>query len=169
MLSNWGIPSIEELLGNLKRLVTVEDAAARSFAAIKDGVFHHPDGRSDEVGRVRNPLRQIALTCWLAQRVQSALTVEVGFGMGSTASFFLSARRSAKQQFRHVVLDCYGLNGGGTITQEFLIQEFGENFERQYRLSTVGLGMLIEECGECSTGLILIDGDHKFDGALADF
>lgn len=170
MLSSWGVPPIPDLLSNLKQIIQAEDSARRSFAAMEDGVFIDPNGRRDAVKCFMNPHRQIALGCWLAQQSRTALSVEVGFGMGITASFFLSARRMAGHPFQHVVFDPFGLGGDfGVVTNEYLVDEFGPQFDRQLRLSTAGLSSILENYGRQSVDFIFIDGDHKFDSVLADF
>lgn len=169
-LSQWSVPPIDALLHNLKRIVDEEDAAARTLRAIRHGAFVDRDGRRDVLHGLYNPPRQIALLCWLAQRCERQLSVEVGFGMGSTASCILSARRTVGNEFEHIVFDRWGVGAGrGEITQNYLTEEFPGCFQRQWRLSSVGLAFLLEEYGESCTDLILVDGDHRFDGVMTDF
>lgn len=170
MLSKWGLPSIPDLLSNLKQLINTDAAASRAYSALKTGTFVDADGRRDKKCAGMNPLRQIALMCWLVQQSRTPLSVEVGFGMGTTATFLLAARRTAGHDFQHVVLDPFGLgDGAGDVVQEYLNGQFGDQFSREYVTSAAGLSSIHQSQGMHVADFILLDGDHRYDGVLSDF
>jgi uncharacterized protein YjbI with pentapeptide repeats len=164
------LPSEEALVQELDQLAVQADSVRRYLAAFKAGYFTHPDGRTDALQEVALDPRQAALIAYLAGRCPSSLSVEVGFGMGSSAAVILGARRFSGDPFEHVVFDPYGLPGGrGCVVQSYLEAEFGAQFRRVEQRSEVGMARLVEERGEGSVGLVFIDGDHHFENVMVDF
>src|ERR1019366_4737206 len=161
------LPSEETLVRELEELAVRVDSIRRYLAAFKAGYFTHPDGRTDALEGVALAPRQAALIAHLAQRCPSSLSVEVGFGMGSSASVILGARRLSGDPFEHVVFDPYGLPGGrGCVVQSYLEAEFGALFKRVWQRSEVGMARLVAEQGEGTVGLVFIDGAHHFENAM---
>jgi uncharacterized protein YjbI with pentapeptide repeats len=164
------LPSEEALVQELDQLAVQVDSIRRYLAAFKAGYFTHPDGRTDALQEVALDPRQAALVAYLAGRCPSSLSVEVGFGMGSSAAVILGARRFSGDPFEHVIFDPYGLPGGrGYVVQSYLEAEFGAQFRRVEERSEVGLARLVGERGEGSVGLVFIDGAHHFENVMVDF
>ena len=164
------LPPEKELVAALSRLAGQEEAIARSLAAIKSGQFQHPDGRVDQLGDVRVSQQQLGLLAHLAGHCATRLSIEVGFGMGSTAAVILGARRLAGKPFSHLIFDPYGLPGGsGQIVQSYLEARFPKAFRRVMKQSEIGLGMLLDQHGPGVAGLTFIDGGHRFENVMADF
>jgi hypothetical protein len=112
------LPSEEALVQELDQLAVQVDSIRRYLAAFKAGYFTHPDGRTDALQEVALDPRQAALIAYLAGRCPSSLSVEVGFGMGSSAAVILGARRFSGDPFEHLIFDPYGLPGGrGYVVQ----------------------------------------------------
>ncbi len=164
------LPSEEALVQELDQLAVQVDSIRRYLAAFKAGYFTHPDGRTDALQEVALDPRQAALIAYLAGRCPSSLSVEVGFGMGSSAAVILGARSFSGDPFEHLIFDPYGLpDGRGSVVQAYLEAEFGAQFRRVEQRSEVGLARLIEERGEGSVGLVFIDGGHHFENVMVDF
>ena len=164
------LPSEEALVQELDQLAVQVDSIRRYLAAFKVGYFTHPDGRTDALQEVALDPRQAALIAYLAERCPSSLSVEVGFGMGSSAAVILGARRFSGDPFEHVIFDPYGLPGGrGCVVQSYLEAEFGAQFRRVEERSEVGLARLVGERGEGSAGFVFIDGAHHFENVMVDF
>jgi len=163
-------PSEEELIANLEALGEKEEAIGLAVAALKTGQFHHPDGRVDDLGVVRLALGQGGLVAHLAQVCPKPLSMEIGFGMGSSAAIILGTRRLKGDPFAHFIFDPYGLSEGrGQVVQSYLQQRFPKAFRRVMKRSEVGLGLLLDKQGPGSAGFIFIDGDHRFDAVMTDF
>ncbi len=125
------LPPIAALSSMLGELAARCEAAARCLQAVETGTFTHPDGRTDPLEDVRLTPNQIALLAHLASVCPTELSIDVGFGMGSSATTILSARRSVGKPFEHRVYDPWGLpNQRGKVVESFLAQEFGDRFVR---------------------------------------
>ena len=155
MLASWGVPPLDQLIENLNGLASSSAPAQAALDCIAAGESLHNT-------------EQLALLAWLAGDCKSYLSIESGFGLGSTASVILSARHAAGRPFKHTVLDPFGLSGRGAEQVEKRLKEsFGEAFERIRKRSQFGMASLAEESAK--TDLIFVDGDHSFDGIMADF
>lgn len=164
------LPPEDKLIANLMELAKKESAIALALDALKTGKFKHPDGRVDHLANVRVSLGQAGLLAFLAQECSTYLSVEVGFGMGSTAAIILGTRRLAGKPFAHVIFDPYGLpDGSGQIVQSYLQSHFPKAFRRVMKSSEIGLGRLIENRGPDAASLIFIDGGHRFENVMTDF
>lgn len=163
-------PPSDQLVANLQALAQREEAIARSIAALDSGLFHHPDGRVDRLGNVRVTLEQAGLLAHLAERCPTPLSIEVGFGMGSTAAIILGTRRLLRKAFAHLIFDPYGLpDGSGKVVQSYLQTRFPKTFRRIEKPSEIGLAALIDQNGPGIAGFIFIDGGHHFENVMTDF
>lgn len=163
------IPDKAELQQNLIELSEKSDVIARCLDALKTGTFKHPDGRTDELGPVRLALQSAGLLAHLARHCKKPLSVEVGFGMGSSTATILATRTIVGSSFEHIVFDPYGLGGRGKVVEEYLAKQFKRSFRRIKEPSEIGLGQLIKDRGRNSAGLLFIDGGHRFENVLMDF
>jgi len=164
------LPEQTTLLAELDSLAVRSDAVARGLAAIKSGFFTHPDGRTDELGDVSLFHSQLALLAHLAHIAPQGLSIEIGFGMGSSTAIILGVRALEGPDFQHLAFDPYGLpDNRGTIVQNYLETEFGDAFKRIYKRSEIGLAQLFDNAGAGSVGLIFIDGSHTFENVIVDF
>ena len=164
------LPSEKQLVAELKLLAGKEEAVVRSLAAVSTGQFRHPDGRVDELGDVRVSPEQLGLLAHLAAGCETPLSIEIGFGMGSTAAVILGARRLAGRPFSHLIFDPYGVPGGhGEVVQSYLQARFPKAFRRIEKRSEIGLAALLDQHGPGISGLIFIDGAHLFDNVMIDF
>src|SRR5215208_5393703 len=115
------LPSGKELVENLRALARKEESIARCLSALQTGVFRHPDGRVDELRKEKISPEQAGLLAYLATECPKPLSVEIGFGMGSSAAIILGARRLAGKPFTHLIYDPFGLpDGRGAVVQSFL-------------------------------------------------
>ena len=163
-------PSQKELVASLHGLAQKEEAIARSLSALKTGTFRHPDGRVDQLGDVRVSVEQAGLIAHLAALCPTDLSIEVGFGMGSSAAIILGSRRLAGKPFSHLIFDPYGLpDGSGQVVQAYLQDRFPRGFRRVLKASEIGLAALIDRRGPAIAGFIFIDGGHRFENVMADF
>lgn len=170
MAEELTFPSEEALIANVTALADQEQAIALCLAALNSGEFHHPDGRVDELGVVRLAPGQAGLLAHLAALCPKQLSIEIGFGMGSSAAIILGTRRLAGKTFAHLIYDPYGLNDGrGTVVQSYLEARFPNRFQRVMKRSEIGLAQLLDEKGPHCAGLIFIDGGHRFDTVMTDF
>jgi hypothetical protein len=164
------LPSGKQLVRDLKALASSEEAIALCQAALESGTFRHPDGRTDDLGVVRLSPEQAGLLAFLARECPKPLSIEVGFGMGSSAAVILGVRRLGGKAFAHLIFDPFGLSGGrGKVVQSYLEQRFPKCFRRVRKRSEIGLPRLVEEQGVGSAGLIFIDGGHRFENVMTDF
>jgi hypothetical protein len=164
------LPTEEQLVANLREFGRISDPIARYLAAFETGEFIHPDGRKDPLGTVRLTPSQVGLLSHLSRDCQASLSIEIGFGMGSSATGILATRSSTKRPFEHVVFDPFGLpNGRGQIVKDYLSKTFGPSFKAIPKRSEIGLAQLIAERGYEVSELIFIDGGHRFDNVIVDF
>jgi hypothetical protein len=106
----------------------------------------------------------------MARRCPKPLSIEVGFGMGSSAAVILGSRQAQGEPFTHLIFDPYGLPGGeGKVVQSYLESHFPDSFQRVVERSELGLGRMIAEGHEESVGMIFIDGAHQFENVMTDF
>lgn len=170
MADALNLPSEKALVAELNALAGKEEAIARSLAAVRTGQFQHPDGRVDQLGDVRVSAQQLGLLAHLAGRCETPLSIEIGFGMGSTAAVILGVRRLAGKPFTHLIFDPYGIPGGhGKIVQSYLETRFPKAFRRIMKPSEIGLAMIIDKRGPGTAGMIFIDGGHRFENVMIDF
>ena len=170
MTETLQLPSEEDLIAALAPLAEKEEAIALCLRALETGTFEHPDGRVDELGVVRLALGQAGLLAYLASECPKPLSIEIGFGMGSSAAIILGVRRLVGKSFAHLIYDPYGLNEGrGQVVQDYLKARFRKAFRRVTKRSEIGLGLLLDANGPQSAGLIFIDGGHRFESVMTDF
>jgi predicted O-methyltransferase YrrM len=163
-------PSEQALLENLDALAAREEAISLSLAALQSGVFRHPDGRTDQLGNVRVSRPQAGLLAYLAAQCPTQLSIEVGFGMGSSAAIILGTRRLVGRPFTHLIYDPYGLpDGSGQVVQSYLETRFPKGFKRIMKPSEIGLATLLDQHGKGKAGLVFIDGGHQFENVMTDF
>jgi len=138
--------------------------------AVSTGHFQHPDGSTDPLREVALSLPQAALIAHVAKRCPTTLSVEVGFGMGSSAAVILGARYDGGHEFQHLAFDPYGLpSGRGRVVRAYLETEFAGSFRLIEKRSEVGLALLADKHGAGQVGLVFIDGAHHFENVMADF
>ncbi len=170
MAEELRLPSEDELIAKVKDLAKKEEAIGLCLSALETGTFHHPDGRTDELGVVRLALGQAGLLAELAMNCPRPLSIEIGFGMGSSAAVILGTRRLAGRPFRHLIYDPFGLGDGrGEVVQSYLQERFPKGFHRIMKRSEIGLAELTGKAGMGSAGLIFIDGGHRFENVMTDF
>lgn len=164
------LPSEQKLIAELQALAKQEQAIALAIDALQTGHFKHPDGRVDHLSNVRVSLGQAGLLAYLAKECPTFLSVEVGFGMGSTASILLGTRRLQGKPFVHIIFDPFGLpDGSGKIVQSYLEKHFPKTFRRVMKSSETGMAAMIENRGPECAGLVFIDGGHRFENVMTDF
>jgi hypothetical protein len=164
------LPAQDHLLTALIELSQKVEPIRRCVSALETGQFVHPDGRVDELGVIKIYLEQAALISYLCSQCPLSLSVEVGFGMGSSATVILGTRTFLKHHFEHLIFDPYGLDEGrGCVVQSYLKAQFGNQFQRIEKPSEIGLGQLLDQRGPGSAGLIHIDGGHRFENVMVDF
>ena len=164
------LPSEQELDALVRNLAKKEEAVALTLDAIETGTFRHPDGRTDELEGVRVLPAQLGLLAGLARDCPKALSIEVGFGMGSSAAVIVAARKLAGKPFAHLIFDPFGLREGrGQVVQDYLKARFPKGFKRILKRSDVGMAALLDANGRNCAGLIFIDGGHRFEQVMTDF
>lgn len=165
------LPSEESMRDDLLSLGRSVDAVARYLAATASNFFVHPDGRREALEDIVIPPAQAAVLAHLCTRCSTRLSIEIGFGMGSSACVILGARRHLGKLFDHVVIDPYGLSGAtrGVIVEAYLKQAFEGRYHRIWRPSVIGMGQIVEKYGREISDFIHIDGDHHFEYVVADF
>jgi predicted O-methyltransferase YrrM len=164
------LPDSETLLADLAGLASRAEPVARCLAATQTGHFQHPDGRSAELCGVTLAPIEAALIVHLCRSCPTPLTVEAGFGMGSSATIIMATRRLLGAPFEHRAYDPSALlDGRGALVASYLMTEFGDRFRLVRELSQVGLAKLIDERGTGSVGLAFIDGSHHCEHVMADF
>jgi hypothetical protein len=164
------LPKTADLLASLSELAERVEPISRCKVALETGQFTHPDGRTEDLGLERLGLEQAALLSHLCRRCPSPLSLEVGFGMGSSAAIILGTRSAFSECFEHLIYDPYGLpNGRGSVVQSYLEAHFGERFQRIRTASEIALGQLLNERGRGCAGLVFIDGGHHFENVMTDF
>ena len=170
MAETLKLPSEKELIAGLAPWAEKEESIALCLAALETGEFKHPDGRVDELGVVRLLPGQAGLLAHLAALCPTPLSIEIGFGMGSSAAIILGVRRLINKPFSHLIFDPYGLfDGAGTVVQDYLKARFPKAFQRIMKTSEVGLALVLNQRGAGSVGLIFIDGGHLFENVMVDF
>ncbi|CAA2143667.1 class I SAM-dependent methyltransferase [Hyphomicrobium sp. ghe19] len=164
------LPPAGVLLAELRALAGKQDPVSRYFEAYDTGTFKHPDGRTDELRNVKMDPGAIALLSYLIRKSPTPLSIEVGFGMGSSCSVLLGTLADSQRDFEHVVFDPYGLESGrGTVVEAYLQERFAPKFRRVRQRSEIGLGQLYAERGPAAAGFVFIDGSHLFENIMADF
>jgi hypothetical protein len=164
------LPSEEDLLAALRQMASQSEAVALALAAVETGVFVHPDGRLDALEDVSLLPAQLGLLIHLLGDCNKELSLEIGFGMGSSATVVLGARRFFGRPFEHIIFDHAGLpSGRGEIVADYLREQFGAGFVRNWTTSQVGLAKLLDERGPRVAGLVFIDGYHTFEAVMTDF
>ncbi|HEX3429796.1 MAG TPA: class I SAM-dependent methyltransferase [Rhizomicrobium sp.] len=164
--SSLVLPQEETLVTELFALSHDSDAIRRYLLAFQTRTFTDPDGRTERLDVVLPPA-EAALLAWLARRSPTRLSIETGFGMGSSTAVIVGARATAGQDFEHLAFDPFRQRGA--VVQSYLETNFGERFRRFRERSEVGLGKLLGEHGAQSVGLAFIDGGHHFETVMTDF
>lgn len=164
------LPSLDALAEELADLVAESDTARRCLSAVTTGLFEHPDGRSEGLHDIRIAPAQLALLAHLSKQCCARVSIDIGFGMGSSAAMILAARRSVGEIFDHRAFDPWGLpDGRGRLVQEYLDQTFPDQFLRLWKRSEVGMPALFDQMGYGAVGLVFIDGSHTFEQVMVDF
>ena len=170
MSKELAFPPIAEMMTRLRALAGKEQAIGLCISALETGTFVAPDGTSEGLGRERISLEQCALLAHLARHCPKMLSVEVGFGMGSSAAIILGTRRLQAKQFAHLIFDPYGLPGDrGKVVQAYLKKRFPGGFRRIMKPSELGLAQLLDKRGPGIAGMVFIDGGHRFENVMTDF
>src|SRR5262245_58029670 len=86
------LPTREVLIAEFLKLAADVEPISRYVSALETGHFVHPDGRSDDLGPVKLSLPQAALISHLCRHCPVTFSVEIGFGMGSSAAVILGTR-----------------------------------------------------------------------------
>lgn len=164
------LPPTDVLLGALYALAEKRDPVSRYLEAFNTGSFKHPDGRTDELGVVKVDPEAVALLSHLIRKSPTSLSIEVGFGMGTSCAVLLSTLADTRRDFEHVVFDPFGLGGGrGTVVEAYLKERFAPKFRRVHQRSEIGLAQLYAQRGAGAAGFVFIDGSHLFENVMADF
>lgn len=170
MPKELAFPPIDEMMIKLRALAGKEQAIGLCISALETGTFVAPDGTSEGLGRERISLEQCALIAHIARQCPKMLSIEIGFGMGSSAAIILGTRRLQAKRFAHLIFDPYGLPGDrGLVVQAYLKQRFPKGFRRIMKQSEVGLATLLDKHGPGIAGFIFIDGGHRFENVMTDF
>jgi methyltransferase family protein len=169
------LPTADALRADLLSLGRTDDAISRYLSATETNHFVHPDGRREALDDIVIPPVQAALLSHLCKRCSTRLSIEIGFGMGSTACVILGTRRHVGNPFDHVVFDPHGLKGPapgtmrGAIVESYLTLEFEGHYHRVWKPSVIGMAELVDKYGREISDFIHIDGDHHFEYVVADF
>lgn len=172
VLATWDIPSTTDLLEHLHALRLDDSAADRAVRALEGGVFLDDSNQKELLNGVQNPIEQAALLVWLARHCPTSLSIEIGFGMGMTSCLMLASRvrELPRLDFDHLIFDPFGLGEErGSIVESFLQRTYGQSFRRCHERSQFGIANLASVNGDNQCALAFVDGDHSFEGALADF
>jgi hypothetical protein len=103
------------------KLAAREDAIARYLAAFEKGQFVHPDGRVDPLRGVTLWPVQAAIISHLCRHAPSPVSIETGFGMGTSAVVILGTRRALGLPGTHFAFDPYGLDQvRGVVVESYL-------------------------------------------------
>jgi hypothetical protein len=164
------LPTQDQLVQEFRARAAGVDTLSRCLAALETGTFTHPDGRSDELGDVRLHLSEVALLSHFCMDCPTPLSLEVGFGMGSSATAILGTLALRGKRFEHLIFDPGGLGDGrGLIVADYLEHEFRKQFQWLRQPSEIGLAKVLAERGKRCAGLIFIDGSHRFENVMTDF
>jgi hypothetical protein len=164
------LPPLSQLSEELRLLIGRSESAKRCLDAVTEGVFVHPDGSRDSLYDTRIAPQALALIAHLNRNNPTRISIDVGFGMGSSAAMAMAARKDQGADFIHYVFDPWGIgNGLGEVVERYLKSEFGESFHRVWKPSEIGLGQLLDERGPGCAGFIFIDGNHTFEQVITDF
>ena len=169
--STLKLPEKAELIYEFRLMSAHDDALVRCMNATLDGVFTHPDGRAEELVKIVLLPSQVALIAHLTAQAPGQLSIDIGFGMGTSATAIMAAKRATgTTTFEHIVFDPWGLNEGrGGVVEDYINNEFGANYRRVRKLSQIGMAQLYDERGPECAGLIFIDGGHTLENVMIDF
>ena len=164
------LPDKDYLLWLLAEMAAKDDVLQRTVQALRTGHYLVPEGREECLGSERPGEDQLGLLLWLCRQCSTPLSVEVGFGTGSSAATILCARRAAGHIFQHVIFDPHGLNEGrGELVKAFLERVFPAELFIRKLASELGLGQLIHDRGKGAASLVFVDGGHHFENVMTDF
>ena len=164
------LPSKGELIAIFEEAAARDEVLFRTRQALQTGRYVDADGREETLGNIRLTADQVGLLIWLSSRRKTALSVEVGFGMGSSAAAILAAARAHHAKFEHISFDPGGAGGAkSNVVAAYLLKTFPNEFSLRETYSQFGLGKLVEERGFESAALVFIDGDHHFENTMTDF
>lgn len=169
-ITDWGIPAPMDLVAELEMLADQQPLVRRAIDSLQTREIRDDHFPTEFHGGVVHPVEQVALLARLAAVCGSNLSLEVGFGMGTTATVITAARASTGRPFRHIVFDPYGLSDGrGQIARSGLAQTYGDSFELIREPSQFGMGKLVLSDDKPGCDLIFIDGSHLVDAVFSDF
>lgn len=160
------LPSQQEMISLFEEVSLRDGALLRIKEAIETGRYVGSDGRDEYVKPIILDKSQLGLIVWLGKQCKTHLSVEVGFGVGSSTTAVLSARRGEAHAFQHIVFDPWPIS-------EVILADLSKVYPSELVLarlpSEVGLGQVIQRRGYGSTALLFIDGSHHFENVMADF
>jgi hypothetical protein len=140
------LPSQADLIREFRARAAGVDALSRCLEAVETGTFTHRDGRTENLGPVRLDISEVALLSHLCMHCPTPLSLEVGFGMGTSATAILGTLKLRGKPFEHLIFDPYGLgNGKGTVVSDYLKQQFGRQFQVLRQPSEIGLAELLAQ------------------------
>lgn len=141
----------------------------RLLSMMEDGFVADEDGHREPLTHIGIDIDSVGVVYFLTRTLKAAYTVETGFGMGTSAMSMLAAKYDMPDH-RHVSIDPFGLSdGAGLVLHRHLESRYGDHFERVWEASELALPAMVKRGEDRPLMLAMIDGDHRFDGALVDF
>jgi predicted O-methyltransferase YrrM len=153
---------------SIQRAVHDDPAFAAYRAALESGVVIAAPGLPSQ------PLTETGLDhdgasilYYLVRTLDPTLTIETGFGLGTSAIAIMLAKRGARGE-QHIAIDPARYSGVGDIALlDHLNRTYGKPFRRVLKRSEIELPELLAARTQCD--FAFIDGNHHFDGVLLDF
>ncbi|MCX5569566.1 class I SAM-dependent methyltransferase [Kaistia nematophila] len=141
----------------------------RFLSMMEDGFVADEDGHREPLTHIGIDIDSVGVVYFLTRTLKAAYTVETGFGMGTSAMSMLAAKFDMPDH-RHISIDPFGLSdGAGLVLLRHLESRYGDHFERVWEASELALPAMVKRGEDRPLMLAMIDGDHRFDGALVDF
>jgi len=164
------VPHQDDLIANFRQLASTSEPLSRCLKALETGVFTDPEGRTEPLNP-RLAFGSAALLAHLSRICPGSLSIEVGFGAGSSATVIMSVRSLVASQFEHIIYEPLEPSHrvGGQLVQAYLENYFGSRFRLRRKLSQIGLAQLYDERGPETVGLAFIDGSHHYEYVMTDF
>jgi len=130
------------------------------------------DGENSDYAIWQNQLRldQLGLLFNLIQMESPSLTIETGFGAGSSALAFLASNHNLRKYSTHISIDPYGMSQANYhIVLSYIFKHFYNRFLFYRERSEIVLPQLCKEKVLQSPIIAYIDGSHLFENKLIDF